>query len=95
MSFGNRTIALHLVRGAIGFGALALAVTSASPWLSVGLIPIALIALKGCPICWTIGLVETIAMRVHARHGADRTASSPAFPGEPALRSSDLTREIA
>lgn len=95
MSFGNRTIALHLVRGAIGFGALALAVTSVSPWVSVGLIPIALIALKGCPICWTIGLFETIAMRVHAGHDAGRTSSSAAPPGEPALRSPALTREIA
>lgn len=79
MTFGNRTITLHLVRGAIGFGALALAVTAQiSPWWSVGLIPIALIALKGCPICWTMGLVETVAMRVHTRHGADETASPAA-----------------
>jgi hypothetical protein len=72
MTFGNRTIALHLIRGGAGFGALALSIMAPiSPWWSIALIPIALIALKGCPICWTIGLVETIALRVHAHHGAD------------------------
>lgn len=73
MMFGNRTLALHLARGLAGFGALALAVAAPiPPWWSLLLLPVALIALKGCPICWTIGLFETLALRVHSAHADTR-----------------------
>ena len=80
MTFGNRTLALHLIRGAMGFGALAIAVAAPmSHWASLALIPVALVALKGCPVCWAIGLVETIAPRTHEHHQVDPAAalSSP------------------
>ena len=64
MIFGNRSVVLHLARGVIGFGALAFMLTQ-SGWWSVALLPVALLALKGCPVCWMIGLFETVAMRVH------------------------------
>ena len=37
------------------------------PVLSVGFLAAALYLLKGCPMCWTLGLIETIAMTIH-RH---------------------------
>ncbi len=71
MMFGSRSVLLHLGRGVVGFGALGLALSGAgSPWLSLALVPVALFALKGCPICWTMGLLETVTMRVHLRHDA-------------------------
>jgi hypothetical protein len=30
---------------------------------SLLLLPVALWALKGCPVCWTIGLIETLTAR--------------------------------
>ena len=50
----------------IGFCALALAILlarhadTASVLASVTLAIVALIALRGCPVCWTIGLFETL-----------------------------------
>jgi hypothetical protein len=37
-------------------------------WPSLILLPAVLFLLKGCPMCWTMGLVETIVMTVHKRN---------------------------
>lgn len=67
MTLGNSSVAVHLLRGAIGFGALAasLATVNQTWWPTFVLMPIALWMLKGCPVCWTVGLFETIAHRLH------------------------------
>jgi hypothetical protein len=64
--FGSKTALAHILRGVIGFCALALAILlardadTASVLVSVGLAIVALVALRGCPVCWTIGLFETL-----------------------------------
>ena len=64
--FGSKTVPAHILRAVIGFGALALAILlardadTASVLVSVGLAIVALVALRGCPVCWTIGLFETL-----------------------------------
>ena len=74
MTFGNRSIAIHLARGLGGFAALtcALVTMNTNPWPSLVLIPLSLYLLKGCPLCWTIGLFETLAMRFHRRYAEER-----------------------
>ncbi|CAN7335688.1 hypothetical protein [Bosea sp. LjRoot237] len=65
MSFGNASITIHLLRGLLGILALLLAAWSYK-WLglfSLLLLPVALWALKGCPLCWTVGLFETLISR--------------------------------
>lgn len=65
--FASSTLAGHLLRGVVGIGAIWLAIDfSASPWLSLGLGVFALLAFRGCPMCWTIGLVETVRARFRA-----------------------------
>ena len=64
--FGSKTVMAHILRGVIGFGALALAILlarnadTASVLASITLAIVALIELRGCPVCWTIGLLETL-----------------------------------
>ena len=64
--FGSKTALAHILRGVIGFGALALAILLArspdtvSVLGSIALAIVALIALRGCPMCWAIGLFETL-----------------------------------
>jgi hypothetical protein len=64
--FGSKTALAHILRGVIGFGALALAILlardagTARVLASVTLAIVALIALRGCPVCWTIGLFEVL-----------------------------------
>jgi hypothetical protein len=64
--FASNTLVEHLLRGVVGIGAFALAATLASshPLLALTLLPVALVALRGCPMCWTMGLIETIAAKV-------------------------------
>lgn len=64
--FASKSLAEHALRGIIGIGAIAWAIslgsTDAQWWAlpaALGLGAIALLAFRGCPICWTIGLFET------------------------------------
>ncbi|MFD0903305.1 hypothetical protein [Actinomadura sediminis] len=61
--FASVSVARHLTRGAIGFGALIGAVALlpvTGPW-SLLLLPVAFAALRGCPACWAVGLVQTVS----------------------------------
>lgn len=63
-AFASTSVPRHLLRGAIGFGAL-IGSFLLLPVLGPGsllLAPLGLLALRGCPTCWTIGLIQTISM---------------------------------
>ncbi|MFF8290033.1 hypothetical protein ACF068_12500 [Streptomyces sp. NPDC016309] len=60
--FASASLPRHLARGAAGFGALIGAfalLPVVGPW-SLLLLPAGVLALRGCPMCWTIGLVQTV-----------------------------------
>jgi hypothetical protein len=62
-ALASTSLARHLTRGAVGFGLIG---SSPALALNVGptaflLLPLGLIALRGCPTCWIVGLVETIS----------------------------------
>ena len=63
--FATQTLTGHVIRGAVAFALLYLAIEQQHlhpvASLSAGLL--ALVAMRGCPVCWTIGLVETIRQR--------------------------------
>ena len=61
--FGSAFLGAHLMRGAAAAALLAWAIVhqTARPWLSLGAGVAALVALRGCPMCWTVGLVETLS----------------------------------
>ncbi|WP_067456615.1 hypothetical protein [Nocardia alba] len=61
--FASRSMAVHLVRGAVGFGALvgSIALIPVVGAVSVLLLPVGVVALRGCPTCWAIGLMQTIS----------------------------------
>lgn len=72
--FASATLTGHLLRGAAAFALLheAIVLQDASPWTALGLGLLALVAMRGCPICWTIGLLETLLERRRARVGQAR-----------------------
>jgi hypothetical protein len=53
----GRALALHLLRGAVGFGAgaAAIAMAGTEPLGFLALMAVALAAFKGCPMCWLAG----------------------------------------
>ena len=63
LGFGNRTVAVHLLRGVLGFAALGGALFGGSVLAAVVLISAALVLMKGCPTCWTIALLQTVLRR--------------------------------
>lgn len=76
--FGSAFLGAHLMRGAAAAALLAWAIVhqTAHPWLSLGAGVAALVALRGCPMCWTVGLVETLSQgrRDSTAERADRTS---------------------
>ncbi|WP_435613143.1 hypothetical protein [Streptomyces sp. bgisy159] len=61
--FAGDSVPRHLARGTLGFGALiaSLALLPVTGPVSLLLAPAGLIALRGCPMCWAIGLAETVS----------------------------------
>lgn len=63
--FASATLSGHLLRGAIAIALLAWAFAHQSQAVfSFLAAAVALLAFRGCPICWTIGLAETIAQKI-------------------------------
>ncbi|MFJ8430529.1 hypothetical protein ACIQ9P_04410 [Kitasatospora sp. NPDC094019] len=58
-------MARHLGRGGVGFGALvgAFVLLPVAGPVTLFLLPLGLVALRGCPTCWVIGLLETVSRR--------------------------------
>ena len=64
--FATQTLSGHLIRGAVAFALFYAAIGQqhAHQGWSVTAGLMALVAMRGCPVCWTIGLVETIQQRL-------------------------------
>lgn len=61
--FASESLPRHLIRGALGFGLIGAGLGLAailSPFALL-LAPAGLVALRGCPMCWTLGLIQTIS----------------------------------
>ena len=75
--FGSTLLGAHLLRGAAAAALLAWAIVqqTAHPWASLGAGVAALVALRGCPMRWTVGLVETLSRgrQESTAESADRT----------------------
>ncbi|MGY0497553.1 hypothetical protein ACWZHB_03525 [Nocardia sp. FBN12] len=61
--FASRSLFEHLVRGGVGFGALigSIALIPVVGPVALLLLPVGLVALRGCPTCWAIGLMQTLS----------------------------------
>jgi hypothetical protein len=74
----SRSVTAHVVRGVLGFGFLALAIMYAPRlgWWTLAPAAAALVCFRGCPTCWTVGLLETV---LHRKKGAYCTPEHPPF----------------
>ncbi|MFD3700861.1 hypothetical protein ACFWUZ_32835 [Streptomyces sp. NPDC058646] len=81
--FASKSVPRHLARGAIGFGliigSIAL-VPVAGPAVLLAA-PLALVAFRGCPTCWMVGLAQTVSRGRLERRCADGVCTlAPAHP---------------
>ena len=67
--FASRTVVAHMIRGVFAAALIvwALVHQSTQPVLAVAAGAAAVIAMRGCPLCWTVGLFETIGERIRVR----------------------------
>lgn len=67
--FASQSLAGHLLRGAAAAALLYWAVVhqQTQPGLALLAGAGALVALRGCPVCWTIGLFETLGQQFGRR----------------------------
>ena len=63
--FSSNSVTEHILRGGVGVTFLWLAIDLAytHPFTSLGLGVVVLVVFRGCPICWTIGLFETLYIK--------------------------------
>lgn len=75
--FASKSVPRHLARGSVGFGLLfgGMALVPVVGPVSLMASPLGLVALRGCPACWTLGLVETISQGRLRRRCADGSCS--------------------
>ena len=66
--FASRTVTEHVVRGVLGLVLVAFGFVSAQehPWALLALVP-AVLAWRGCPTCWLLGLGQTLTRRREGR----------------------------
>ncbi|OBA51962.1 hypothetical protein A5780_28545 [Nocardia sp. 852002-20019_SCH5090214] len=62
-TFASRSVPVHLARGMLGFGLIAasIALIPAAGPVVLLLLPAGVVALRGCPTCWLIGLAQTVS----------------------------------
>ena len=54
----RRALYTWLVRGALGLALLTVAISTREPLVAIPALLAALIAFRGCPMCWVFGLIE-------------------------------------
>jgi len=71
--FASKSVPRHLAKGVIGFGLIigSIALTPFAGPVALLAAPFGLIALRGCPVCWTIGLAQTVSRGRLKRDCAD------------------------
>ncbi|MEU2507560.1 hypothetical protein ABZ621_23015 [Streptomyces sp. NPDC007863] len=71
--YASSSVPRHLARGALGFGLVigAVALVPVAGPVSLLAAPLALIAFRGCPTCWAVGLAQTISRGRLERRCAD------------------------
>ncbi|MGW6707992.1 hypothetical protein ACWGDE_24300 [Streptomyces sp. NPDC054956] len=72
-NFASTSVPRHLARGAIGFGLLigSIALVPVAGPATLLAAPLALIAFRGCPTCWMVGLAQTVSRGRLERQCAD------------------------
>lgn len=61
--YASASVPRHLARGALGFGLIvgSIALVPVVGPATLLAAPLALIAFRGCPTCWMVGLAQTIS----------------------------------
>ncbi|MFE5791405.1 hypothetical protein ACFQ8C_02395 [Streptomyces sp. NPDC056503] len=89
--YASTSVPRHLARGALGFGLVigSIALVPVAGPVTLLAAPLALIAFRGCPTCWAVGLAQTISRgRLERRcvDGVCTLAKAHPHPAGPSAR---------
>lgn len=60
----STSVGAHLIRGALALASIVGAIFLAPHfWPALGLIPLAIYFMRGCPACWLMGLLDAMRHR--------------------------------
>ena len=60
----STSVSAHLMRGALALASIAGGIAWAPHyWPALGLIPLAIYFMRGCPACWFMGLLQAVQNR--------------------------------
>ncbi|MEU4796418.1 hypothetical protein [Streptomyces sp. NPDC023327] len=81
--FASKSLPEHIARGVVGFASLvaSVALIPVVGLVSLALLPLGLLALRGCPTCWAVGLTQTISRGRLRRSCEDGRCSLTVGPG--------------
>ena len=70
--FASKSLVAHIVRGMIAAVLITWALLHqlSNPAFAVAAGVVALVVMRGCFLCWTIGLLETVGHKIKARRSA-------------------------
>ena len=73
MPLASRSVGAHYVRGVVGLVALVLAVAGAAMATpaALALLIVTVVAWRGCPTCWAVGLMQTREAQAKCASRAD------------------------
>ena len=73
--FASKSLVAHMLRGVIAAALITWAFfySLSHPAFAVAAGVVALVVMRGCPLCWTVGLLETICEKFNARGSASST----------------------
>ncbi|MGA4838149.1 hypothetical protein [Streptomyces sp. G45] len=99
-NFASTSVPRHLARGALGFGLLIGSIGLVPTVGPAALLaaPLALIAFRGCPTCWLVGLAQTVSRGRLERQCADNVCTlAKAHPAADSVTgpTADLTTPTA
>ncbi|MEU9297963.1 hypothetical protein [Streptomyces sp. NPDC048266] len=81
--YASASVPRHLARGALGFGLIvgSIALVPVAGPATLLAAPLALVAFRGCPTCWMVGLAQTISRGRLERRCEDGVCTlTPAHP---------------
>jgi hypothetical protein len=88
--FKSKSIGIHLVRGLGGFGLLAAAFSGRLPLgAEILLGGCGVFLLRGCPMCWAVGLIGTVLNKVGAPKPPGLACHLPTRPSRPGPQTRD------
>lgn len=78
--FASKSLTEHVLRGVLGLSLLLVGYQMIAPGQSLpvfggglALLGLSLWALRGCPVCWSVGLINTVAGILHRKQEARRS----------------------